>query len=437
MTRYVILGMGAAGIAAAETIRHYDNEGEIVCVSAESAGYYSRPGLAYYLSKELGEKSLYPFTKKDFQVRKIHTYQNTAVLVNTENAEVLFRDGKRMTYDKILLALGAEAVSPKILNLTLDGVVYLDSMSQTQYMIKKARWAKNAVVVGGGITALEIVEGLQARGVNVHFFLRGDQYWNRVLDKIESRIVLDRLRHEGVKVHLNTELDQIIGSRGKVKGVVTRDGRKLKANLVAFAIGVRPRLGLAEASGLEIARGVKVNEYMESNAAGVYAAGDMAEVYDPDAKEYVVDSLWHVARSQGVAAGMNMAGERQPYKRRSPLNVTRLAGITTTIIGRVGGGEVEDEFTIVRGESETWQQMPEAVVCQNNFEINRLRVMLGDNKILGAILMGDQSISQALEDLVANEVDVSPIRDKLMRRSDTLGPVLFDYWDQWRRQNAH
>lgn len=437
MRRHVILGMGAAGIAAAETIRHYDREAEIVCVSAEAAGYYSRPGLAYYLSKELGEKSLYPFTKKDFQTRKIHVYQNTAVLVKPESQEILFQDRKRMKYDNLLLALGAEAVRPKVIGSNLDGVVYLDSMAQTQHMIKKARWARNAVVVGGGITALEIVEGLQARGVNVHFFLRGDTYWNRVLDKIESQIVIQRLRHEGVTIHLNTELDQIIGKRGKVKGVITKDGRRLAANIVAFAIGVRPRLGLAEASGLEIARGVKVNEYMETNAPGVYSAGDMAEVYDPEEKVYMMDSLWHVARNQGMVAGWNMAGKRQPYRRRSPLNVTRLAGITTTIIGKVGSGEVEDEFTIVRGESETWQQMPDAVVCQNNFDINRLRVLLGQNKILGAILMGDQTLSQALEELVAHEVDISRIRDDLMTRKDQLGPVLLQFWHQWRQNNAH
>jgi len=429
--------MGAAGIAAGETIRTYDPKGEIVCISAEQAGYYSRPGLAYYLSKELGERSLYPFTKKDFRNRKLTVYLNTAVRVDTENHEILFRDRKRMRYDRLLLATGAEAVRPKVTGINLDGVVYLDSIAQTQIMIKKARWAKTAVVVGGGITALEIVEGLQARGVTVHFFLRGDRYWNRVLDEIESKIVLDRLAHEGVKIHLNTELDQIIGNRGKVKAVLTKDGRRINTRLVAFAIGVRPRLGLAEASGLNIKRGVRVNEFMQASAPDVFSAGDVAEVHDPETGHYVVDSLWHVARSQGVVAGMNMAGKEKPYQRRSPLNVTRLSGITTTIIGQVGGGEVEDEFTIVRGESETWQQMPDAVVCQNNFDINRLRIMLGQNKIQGAVLMGDQSLSLPLEDLVANEVDVSSIRNQLLMNNESLGPILMSFWDTWRHQHAN
>jgi NAD(P)H-nitrite reductase large subunit len=438
MTRYVILGMGAAGIAAAETIRQFDPEGEIVCVAAEQAGYYSRPGLAYYLSKELGEKTLYPFTKRDFQDQNFRVYKNTAVKVDTENREVIFRDQKRLKYDRLLLAVGAQAVRPKVEGVDLAGVVYLDSMAQTQRMIKKARWVRQAVVVGGGITALEIVEGLQARRVKVHFFLRGEQYWGRVLDSIESQIVLNRLRHEGVSIHQNTELERIIEKKGKVAGVLTKDGRRINAGMVAFAIGVRPRTELAAASGLEVGRGVKVNEYMEAGAEGVFAAGDVAEVYDPLSGEWIMDSLWHVARHQGMVAGKNMAGQPHAYQRRSPLNVTRLAGLTTTIIGKVGmGGSEDDEFSIVRGESETWQQLPDAVVCQNNFEVNRLRVMVGEKALLGAVLMGDQSMSQALEELVAYQADITPIRSQLLAQRNDLGNILLGFWDAWRKAHAN
>jgi NAD(P)H-nitrite reductase large subunit len=114
-----------------------------------------------------------------------------------------------------------------------------------------------------------------------------------------------------------------------------------------------------------------------------------------------------------------------------------LAGITTTIIGRVGSGPVEDdEFSIVRGESETWQKMPNAVICQNNFEVNRIRVMVGDDHLLGAVVMGDQSISMPLEDLVANQVDISPIREQLVQPGAQLSTILLNYWNDWRRTHA-
>ena len=434
--RYVIIGTGAAGMAAAETIRREDRDGEIICVSAEKAGYYSRPGLAYYLSKELGEKSLYPFSKVDFSRRGFQFYQNTAVKIEPDAHEIIFRNGKKVRYDRVLLALGAQAVRPNVPGVDLDGIVYLDSIAQTNFMIRKARWQKKAVVVGGGITALELVEGLQARRVTVDFLIRGDRYWNRVLDEIESRIIEDRLRHEGVRIHLNTELEKVIGKNGKVAAVRTKDGRTLKTKMVAFAIGVRPRLTLAKASGLEVRRGVRISPYMQTSAPDVYAAGDVAEVYDPETDDWVVDSLWSIARHQGITAGMNMAGKKKPYLRRSPLNVTRLTGLTTTIIGRVGSGEPEDDISIVRGESETWQKIPDAVVCQSNFDVNRLRVMVGDNKLLGAILMGDQSLSRPLEELVAEEADISPIRPQLITPGTDLGETILNFWQTWRQANA-
>ncbi len=437
MARYVILGAGAAGISAAEAVRGADPQAEIVCVSAEEAGYYSRPGLAYYLSRELSYRSLYPFTKQDFEARGFRLFQNKALKIDPDSHTVLFQDGKKMRFDRILIALGAQAVHPTLSGIDLDGVVYLDSMAQTQLMIRKARWLKSAVVVGGGITALEIVEGLQARGVKVHFFLRGEHYWNRVLDKTESIIVLNRLKHEGVIVHRNTELDRIVEKRGKVSAVITKDGRKINTKMVAVAIGVRPRLGLAQASGLDVRRGIRVNQFMQTSAEDIYAAGDVAEVHDPETDTWVVDSLWNIARHQGAVAGMNMAGVETPYRRRSPLNVTRLTGITTTIIGQVGSGETDDdEISIVRGESETWHQMPDAVICQNNFDINRLRVMVGERTLLGAVLMGDQSLSRPLEDLVVNEVDITPVRPALVSPGADLGSTILNFWNSWRQNGA-
>ncbi len=435
--RYVILGMGAAGIAAAEAIRSLDKQGEIVCISAEKAGYYSRPGLAYYLSKELGEKSLFPFTHQDFQNREIKRLNMTAVKFDPKEQVVLFQDGKKLGYDRLLIALGAHAVKPQVGGVDLEGVVYLDSMEQTQLMVRKARWLKKAVVVGGGITALEMVEGLQARGVRVDFFIRGERYWNRVLDENESRIVQQRLKEEGVRLHFNTELARVLGRSGKVAGVETKDGRRIPTKMVGFAIGVRPRLELAEASGLETGRGIRVNPYLETSIPGVFAAGDVAEVYDPESGVWIVDSLWPIARHQGTVAGQNMAGAQKPYQRNSPLNVTRLTGVTTTIIGKVGTGEPDNDFTIVRGESQTWQQRPEAVVCQAQEDVNRLRLLVGEKKILGALLMGDQTLSHPLEELVAAEADISPIRESIIRPDADMGNIIMRYWHEWRQMGAH
>ncbi len=359
--------------------------------------------------------------------------------LDSANHEITFDDGKKMRYNRLLVATGAAAVRPSTEGVDLDGVVYLDSLAKTRVMIRQARWKKKAVVVGGGITAIEIVEGLIARGVAVDFFIRGERYWNRVLDEIESGMIESRLRHDGVRIYKNTEVAKIIGRNGRVTGVATKDGRLHRTKMVAFAIGVLPRVGLAKMSGLEVGRGVRVNEYLETSAQDVYAAGDVSESFDPLSEDWIIDSLWNPARYQGHVAGMNMAGEQQPYLRQNALNVTRLTGLTTTIIGRVGTGEKggEEDLSIVRGESETWQQLPDAILCQNSFDVNRLRVMVGKTKLEGALLMGDQSLSKALEDLVREGVDISSIRDSLVTPGADLGSILFKYWQRWRQFDAN
>lgn len=438
MSRYVIIGTGAAGVSAVEGIRSRDRKSEVVLVSAEKAGYYSRPGLAYYLSKELNESSLYPFSENDFNALDVKWVEGLATRLNPAQKFVEFSNGKRLSYDKALLAVGASASKPAMEGIDLEGVVYLDSMATTSKTIKMSRGRKTAVVIGGGITALEMVEGLAARGVKVHFFLRSSIYWGRVLDKTESAIIINRLRHEGIHIHINTEAQQIIGKKGKVKEVLTKGGRHIKCNIVGIAIGVRPRLGVAKASGLETGRGIRVNECFQTSQPDIYAAGDACETFDRRLDSWVVDSLWGIARDQGFLAGQNMAGAQQSYVRQSPLNVTRLAGLTTTIIGSVGGeGGEEDDLTIVRGESETWQKVPDAIVYQNDFDVNRVRIMVGDNALVGAVVMGDQTLSRPLEDLVREQVDISPIRHLLLQPKFNAAETIINYWERWRHAAAN
>lgn len=427
LMRYLIIGAGAAGVSAAETIREIDSKGDIFLFSAEPEGYYSRPALAYYLSREINRSNLFPRKESDFQALKIKLHRGRITKILPGQKLITTDTDQQITYDKLLVATGAEAYKPQVEGADLEGVVYLDSLAETENIIRKARRKKKAVVVGGGITALEIVEGLQARNMEVHFLLRKQHYWGRVLDSFESEIILQRLGEDGVQIHRNTNLERIIGDKGKVKTVMLSSGEVLRVDLVAFAIGVQPRRDLFNTEGLDTQRGYLVDEYMQTSLNDVYAAGDAAEIYDPHTDSRILDCLWPVARQQGITAGMNMAGQKVPYQRRSPINVTRLAGLTTTIIGQVGSPEDDGECSIVRGESESWQLIPDAVVCQNDFDVNRLRLMVGKEFLLGAILMGDQTLSPILEELVATRTAISSIRDQLIQPGANLAQVLIDF----------
>jgi NAD(P)H-nitrite reductase large subunit len=277
---------------------------------------------------------------------------------------------------------------------------------------------------------------MAAHKVKVHYFLRGDRYWSNVLDEAESRIVEGRLRAEGVQIHFHTEIKEVLGRNGSVAGVRTTAGQVMACNILAVAIGTQPRLALAQAAGLKIERGILTDEYLQTNDPDIYAAGDVAQVYDPLAGRTVLDSLWVPERNQGWTAGQNMVGCRQSYQKIVPFNVTRLANLTTTIIGAVGNGGGDDResdlLAIARGDSETWRQLPDAIAAQSDFDVNRLRVLVGERKILGAMLIGDQTLSRPLQHLIVEEADISPVRETWLQPRAPLADLIADFWCRWK-----
>jgi NAD(P)H-nitrite reductase large subunit len=437
MPRYVIIGSGAAGIGAIEAIRCHDPNGSITLVCDEPSGYYSRPGLAYYLTGELVERQLYPFNEQDFRCLKIQRLQARVTRIHREERQVELHNGATLPYERLLIATGAMAASTKLPGIQAEGVVKLDNMDDARRIVKFARKGRAAVVVGGGITALEIVEGLVARGLKVHYFLRGDRYWSNVLDEIESRIVEHRLQEDGVQIHYHTELAEVLAKNNRVEAVLTKDGRRIRCTMVAVAIGVRPRKQLAETCGLETDRGILVNEYLQTSDPNIFAAGDVGQAYDPQTGDYVLDSLWGPAREQGTVAGYNMSGQLSTYQKRMPFNVTRLANLTTTIIGMVGRGDDLDMIGIARGDSETFRQLPDSIAVQSDFSVNRVRILMDGDHIIGGIVMGDQTLSRPILHLASQRVNISLIRDQLLQPGASIEDLITRFWIQTREGSHH
>lgn len=438
MNKYLVIGAGVAGVSAIEAIRTKDAVGEIIQVFDDAAGYYSRPGLAYLLTGEVSEDCLFPYNKVDFDRLNVHQIKGRIKHICPPKKNVVMDNGKILFYDRLLISTGARAAEVKVPGVELDGVVKLDSLNDAHHILKYAHRRRTAVIIGGGITALELVEGFRARGLKVHYFLRGDRYWSNVLDNMESRIVEDRLSHEGVQIHYQTELGEILGKKGRVFSVVTTDGKKIDCDIVGIAIGIKPRTGIAESAGIKVSRGISVDEFLTTSDPNIFAAGDVAEVYHPDLGRGILDSLWEPARRQGYTAGLNMTGEKIPYSKGTPFNVTRLAGLTTTIIGALGGRDEDtDVVGIMRGESEVWRQIPDALVAQSNFDVNRLRILFGENHLAGAILIGDQTLSRALFHLIVDKINISQIREKLLAPRSSITDVIANFWSEMIGTDGH
>jgi nitrite reductase (NADH) large subunit len=432
---YVIVGTGVAGIAAVEAIRSVDASGEITLIGDDPHGYYSRPGLAYFLSGEVNERQLFPRSAEELRKLRVRHIKGLVAGATPSRHELQLQNGPPHRYDRLLLATGAHATRLGVPGAGLPEVVKLDDLADARKILKLARRGKTAVVVGGGITALEIVEGLMARGAKVHYLLRGERYWSSVLDDDEADLVEQRLTQEGVQVHHRVELKEILGG-DHVQAIRLMDGHMLRCDLVAYAIGVVPRLELAVQAGLAVERGIVADQHMRTSAPDVYAAGDVAQVYDARSGRSILDSLWGTARDQGRIAGLNMAGQRVEYIKSVPCNITRLAGLTTTIIGAVGTGRDADVVGIARGDSESWRDLPDAKAVETAFEVSRVRLLVGKQTLLGAVIMGDQQLSRPLEKMIAVEADISPIRSQLLEGGAGMAGVILGYWESWRKLHA-
>jgi NAD(P)H-nitrite reductase large subunit len=434
--QYVMIGSGIASLSAAEALRQRKPDAAITIVSEEAHDFYSRPGLAYLLRGDIPEKQLTVRTREDLQALKVTRINARVEELLCEIQDLVLSDKKRLPYDRLLLATGALAVPPTFQGSDLKGIVKLDGLDDTRQILKLARRGKPAVVIGGGITALELAEGLCARGMKVHYFLRGDRYWADVLDEAESHIVMERLRHEGVVLHLKTQVKQAIGKAGQLTAVETEAGEKVPCEVLAVAIGVKPRVDLARKAGLTVDKGIMVNPRMQTTQPRVFAAGDCAQV-----GSMPLDVLWPTAIAQGRVAGANMGGAEIPYVKGVACNVTMLSGLKVAIIGAVGRGKGaenkdEDLVAIARGDSESWRVLPNAFVLADTDDVNRVRLFIGERKIVGALVMGEQSWVRPLQDLIAHEADITPIRANLLCDAAAGLSRLAEFYEQWKLERA-
>lgn len=433
--RYVIIGSGIAGLAAAEAIRSADARGRITLVSQEAHPFYSRPGLAYLLTGDVPERQLRIRTPAELRELRLERVQARVASLQVDAHEVALATGERLPYDRLLLALGAASITPQLPGMDLEGVVRLDGLDDARRILALARRARSAVVVGGGSTALELVDGLAARGLRTHYLMRGDRYWSRVLDPVESDIVEARLEAAGVVLHRHTAVRAAHGRDGRLVAVETMRGERIPCEMLAVAVGVRPRVRLAEAAGLAVDRGIRTDEYLATSAPDVFAAGDVAQALDPATGVAALDTLWSSASAMGTTAGLNMAGAQVPHVKRVPLNVTHVAGVTITLAGALGGADDPDLLTITRGQSERWTMSTAEWTLDDAHAGERLRVLVGPRSIVGAVVMGEQSLSRPLARLIAEGVDVSGLRPALDANPRGGAALLVEFIRAWEREN--
>ncbi len=308
--RIVIVGGGAAGFAAAEMLRRERYQGSIVMLSDDESPPVDRPNLSKdYLAGNAPEDWV-PLRPANFYPDHGIELQLGAKVagIDLKSRAVALAGGRTLPFDRLLLATGAEPNRLSFPGSAAPQVHTLRSLADCRAIIDRAGSARRAVVIGASFIGLEVAAALRARSIQVDVVAPDSRPMQHVLGPQMGDFVRALHEEHGVRFHLEDTVQAIDGTR-----MMLKSGLALDADLVVMGVGVRPRTELAEAAGLALDRGVLVNNYLETGAPGVYAAGDIARWPDPRIGAAIRVEHWVVAQRQGQTAARNMLGYREKF----------------------------------------------------------------------------------------------------------------------------
>jgi NADPH-dependent 2,4-dienoyl-CoA reductase/sulfur reductase-like enzyme/nitrite reductase/ring-hydroxylating ferredoxin subunit len=306
----VIVGGGAAGLAAADVLRREGYEGAVTLVSADDSPPCDRPNLSKDFLAGTAPEEWMPLRPPEFyKERRIELMLNARVIsLDTRGKRLQLDNGKALDFGAALIATGADPVRLEIPGAASSHIHYLRTFADSRAIAARAVTAKRVVIVGTSFIGLEVAASLRARGIDVHVVGRDDVPLQRILGPQVGRFVQALHETQGVVFHLRNSVARIDGRQ-----VTLDDKTLLDADFIVLGVGVQPAIALAEQAGLATDRGVTVNEYLETSAAGVFAAGDIARWPDPHSGDRIRIEHWVVAERQGQVAARNMLGRRERF----------------------------------------------------------------------------------------------------------------------------
>ena len=308
--RIVIVGGGAAGFAAAEMLRRQGYGGEVVMLSADADPPYDRPNLSKdYLAGSAPEEwiplrdaAFYADNRIDLRLGVRATGLDPAA------HRIFLAGGETVSFSKLLIATGAEPIRLPIPGADRPNVLALRSLADCRAIIARAAPGRRAVILGASFIGLEAAAALRRREIETHVVAPEARPMERALGPAIGDFIRALHERNGVVFHLGRTPAAI-----DAHSVRLDDGAAIDADFVVMGVGVRPRLELAQAGGLAIDRGVLVDEFLQTSAPDIYAAGDIARWPDPYSGERLRIEHWVVAERQGQTAARNMLGQRERY----------------------------------------------------------------------------------------------------------------------------
>ena len=399
-SRLVVVGNGMAGMRAVEELLELGRDlYDIVVFGAENHGNYNRILLSPVLA---GEKTLAEIMLNDeawYVEHGITLHKGKKVVrIDRRRRRVIAEDGTEEPYDRVLLGTGSLPIVLPLPGKDLPGVVSFRDVADVDAMLAASRKYKRAVVIGGGLLGLEAAHGLLKRGMQVTVIHLLDHLMERQLDPVASGLLRASLESRQLDIVAPAETAAILGE-DRVRGVRLKDGRELEADIVVMAVGIRPNVELAKSAGLHCNRGVVVNDTMQTYDGRIYAVGECVE---------------HRGRTYGLVAPLfeqakvcaNHLAEMGHAQYRGSLTATKLkvTGIELFSAGDFAGGPEAEELVFHDAARGVYRKL-----------------VLADNKVLGAVAYGDTLDGAWYFQLMRDGTDVSAFRDRLLFGQSRIG----------------
>jgi nitrite reductase (NADH) large subunit len=368
-----------------------DPDGRITIFSEEPQSFYYRVRLPEVVAGKVDIKQITIHPREYYQDKNMDLRLGRRIVnVDPDVRKVSDDNGDQVKYDSLLLATGARSFIPPVKGSDKDGVFALRSYDDARNIANRCDRVESAVLVGGGLLGLEAGNGLAERGKAVHVVEFFDRLLPRQMDPAGAAKLQKFLEARGFRFYLGAKASEVLG-KDIVEGLSLEDGRTINGGLVLFSAGIRPNLDLAKAMGLEVDKGVKVDNRLQTSHDGVFAAGDLIEHQER------VYGIWPAARTQGMVAGENMAGGTVEYTGTVMSNSLKVVGVDLT-----SGGDIDPEGKL------------QAVVYEDDSSYRK--IVLDQGRIKGYIFYGmDQGVHET-QAALAEGRDIGHLADAMATR---------------------
>jgi nitrite reductase (NADH) large subunit len=394
--KVIVVGAGIAGLAAVEAIRAASPDTNVTLISKENRPPYYRLNLTRYVAGEISEAELPIKPHSWFEENRIELLLDAEVSkLNLTGNTVELHNNETVSFDKLILTVGAHPFMPPFPGAYRDGVVNLRTLTDAKEILKSDLAGKKCTCIGGGLLGLETAGALARQGAEVTLLEGHGWLLPRQLNQTAGEILAGHVESSGIKLRTKARTREILGDE-RVRGVLLEDQSTIDTDLLVVATGIRSNSYLARTAGLDVNQGVVVDNLLKTSHPDVFAAGDVAEHHG------LVYGTWAPAQYQGSIAGMNAAGAKAEFGGIPRSNALKVLQLELLSIGQIEP---------VDGSYETVEKQADE---------QYFRFVFRDSHLVGAILLGDAKLATKVKKAVESGHDFSDLLSKHPTAADVL-----------------